>query len=110
MVEDGIGILRYKAEVARGFISPISRRFSGIERRWFMQTKWSRPTTDPFLIGLNLRKNENHVGNVSHCQSFLISAHEISLDMLRLPSLSVRSFLKSYRAGLGRCLGAAFGG
>ena len=30
--------------------------------------------------------------------------------MLRLPSLSVRGFLKSYRAGIGRCLGAAFGG
>ena len=28
-------------------------RFSGIERRWFMQTKWSRPTADPFLIGLS---------------------------------------------------------
>ena len=30
--------------------------------------------------------------------------------MLRLPSLSVRGFLKSYHAGIGRCLGAAFGG
>ena len=30
--------------------------------------------------------------------------------MLRLPSLSVRGFLKSYHAGIGRCLGPAFGG
>ena len=30
--------------------------------------------------------------------------------MLRLPSLSVRGFFKSYHAGIGRCLGAAFGG
>ena len=57
-----------------------------------------------------LRKNENHVGNVFHGQSFLASAHELSLDMLRLPSLSVRGFLKSYHAGIARCLGAAFRG
>ena len=50
------------------------------------------------------------MGNVFHCQSFLASAHEISPDMLRLPSLSVRGFLKSYHAGIGRCLGAAFWG
>ena len=40
----------------------------------------------------------------------MASAHEISFGMLRLPSLSVRGFLKSYHAGIGRCLGAAFGG
>ena len=40
VVEDGSGEIRCKAEVARGgFISPISRPFLGIERRWFMQTK-----------------------------------------------------------------------
>ena len=38
-------------------------------------------------------ENENHIGDVFHCQ--LASAHEISFGMLRLPSLSVRGFLKA---------------
>ena len=49
-------------------------------------------------------------GDVFHRRSFLASAREISLDMLRLPSLSARGFLQSYHAEIGRCLGAAFGG
>ena len=53
-------------------------------------------------------KNENHIGDVFHCQ--LASAHEISFGMLRLPSLSAHGFLEGYHAGIGRCLGAAFGG
>ena len=65
----------------------------------------------PWLSGLGLTacRGSTPPGPGRESTADLASAHEISLDMLRLPSLSVRGFLKSYHAGIGRCLGTAFG-